>query len=478
MPVRWPRDRWLSLVLLATYMVVIGYTLHQHAMWRDELQAWLVARDSANITELFHNLHYEGHPALWYLLLTPLTYFSRNPVWMQLLHFVIAASVVALVLWRAPLSTLERVLFPFGYFILYEYAVKSRNYAPGCLLLFVFCALWPRRRQSPVVLAIMLALMANVHFLFTLISVGAVAALVVDRLGSAPSDTAAPAAWRADVLAIVIVSAGWVLAIATVMPPPDSGYFSDWYFGLSTTRLSHSALTLLALLLVAVVRFRNNPAAATFLVVSLLALLSFFYTKIPGGLWHHGLGAIVFFAAVWMDRISARAAAAGPLRQPLVPATLFALALAVQVPPGVLAIAGDLRQPLSSSRDVAQYITAQGWIGDPIIGTQDNLTGPIVGYLGVDRVYYANGRRWGSFTIWDQHRLQPVDLQAVLEDAQRFGPFVTFIADADAPVDAALLSRYGFEEVASFNGAADSKENYSIYRSGAKAIDRPLAALP
>jgi hypothetical protein len=463
--------------LLAIYMSVVGFTLHQHAMWRDEMQAWLIARDSANITELFHNLHYEGHPALWYLLLTPLTHFSRNPVWIQVLHYVIAASAVALVLWRAPLSTVERILFPFGYFILYEYAVKSRNYAPGCLLLFLFCALWPRRRQSPILLATVLALMANVHFLFALISVGAVAALIVDRLASTPSDAPAPSG-RADALAIAIIVAGGALAVATVIPPADSGYFPDWYFGLSTTRLNRSALTLVVLLLVGVVRFRNSPAAATFLVVSLLGLLSFFYTKVPGAVWHHGLGAIVFFAAVWMDRSSGRTTAAGTARSPLVPAALFALALAIQVPPGILAIAGDLRQPLSSSRDVAQFIAARGWSGDPIIGTQDNLTSPIVGYLGAERAYYANGRRWGSFTIWDQRRLQPVDLQAVLEDAQRFGPFVTFIADADAPVDAALLSRYGFEEVASFNGAADSKENYSLYRSGAKPVDRPSAALP
>jgi hypothetical protein len=459
-------------------MAIVGYTLFHHAMWRDEIQAWLIARDSANLTDLFYNLRYEGHPVLWYLLLTPLTHFSRNPVWMQGLHFAIAAAAVALVLWRAPLSTLERVLFPFGYFILYEYAVKSRNYAPGCLLLFLFCALWPRRRQSPVLLAIILALMANVHFLFTLISMGAVAALIVDRLDPMPSDVAVPARRGADALAIVIVVAGWALAIATVMPPPDSGYFPDWFFGFSTTRLSHSALTLFALLFIAIVRFRNSPAAATFLTVSLLALLSFFYTKLPGGLWHHGLGAIVFFAAVWIDRVSGRGTDAGTLRQPLVPAALFALALAVQVPPGILAIAGDLRQPLSSSRDAARYIAAQGWAGDPIIGTQDDLTSPIVGYLGARRAYYANGRRWGSFTIWDQRRLQPVDLQKVLEDAQHFGPFITFIADADAPVDSELLSQYGFEQVASFNGAADARENYSIYRSAGRRATGPFATPP
>ena len=44
----------------------------QHAMWRYEMQAWLLARDSQTLGDLFFNLRYEGHPALWHLLLWPL----------------------------------------------------------------------------------------------------------------------------------------------------------------------------------------------------------------------------------------------------------------------------------------------------------------------------------------------------------------------------------------------------------------------
>src|SRR5690242_13054728 len=40
-----------------------------HVMWRDELQAWMIARESHSLAELFYNARYEGHPALWFLLL-------------------------------------------------------------------------------------------------------------------------------------------------------------------------------------------------------------------------------------------------------------------------------------------------------------------------------------------------------------------------------------------------------------------------
>ncbi len=53
--------RWLLLVFFS-----LGATLIlTHALWQDEWQAWLLARDSRSLAELFHNLRYEGHPALW-----------------------------------------------------------------------------------------------------------------------------------------------------------------------------------------------------------------------------------------------------------------------------------------------------------------------------------------------------------------------------------------------------------------------------
>src|SRR5450755_2141657 len=99
----WVRLNARALTLLALYALAIAFALYWHAMWRDEMQAWLIVRDSADLPALFHNLRYEGHPALWYLLLTPLTRLSRDPALMQVLHGTIAVATVAIVLWRAPL---------------------------------------------------------------------------------------------------------------------------------------------------------------------------------------------------------------------------------------------------------------------------------------------------------------------------------------------------------------------------------------
>ena len=77
----------LLFVLLAVYNAI---RLFRHAMWRDELQAFMVAAASNTPLDLFAKLKYEGHPGLWHLLLWVVTRFTSDPVAMRVLHLVIA----------------------------------------------------------------------------------------------------------------------------------------------------------------------------------------------------------------------------------------------------------------------------------------------------------------------------------------------------------------------------------------------------
>ena len=62
-----PSRRGLLVVVLLLAAVVSAVTIHAHAMWFDELQAWNIARASHSLGDLFSHLRYEGHPPLWYL---------------------------------------------------------------------------------------------------------------------------------------------------------------------------------------------------------------------------------------------------------------------------------------------------------------------------------------------------------------------------------------------------------------------------
>ena len=81
----------MSLLLALAYVAVAALlvaSMWRHEMWRDELQAWMIARDSTSLGDLFgHNMRYEGHPGLWHLALFVLTRVTDNPVAMQALHW-------------------------------------------------------------------------------------------------------------------------------------------------------------------------------------------------------------------------------------------------------------------------------------------------------------------------------------------------------------------------------------------------------
>jgi hypothetical protein len=86
-----PDRLWAALVTVI-FFVVVALGMAHHEPWRDELQAWMIARDSGSLPELFQNIRYEGHPAGWHLLLFVLSRVTRNPAAMQNLDDVCADS--------------------------------------------------------------------------------------------------------------------------------------------------------------------------------------------------------------------------------------------------------------------------------------------------------------------------------------------------------------------------------------------------
>ena len=56
----------VSWIIFALFLVITFILSLYHENWRDEAQAYLLCRDM-NLLEIFKNVHYEGHPILYYL---------------------------------------------------------------------------------------------------------------------------------------------------------------------------------------------------------------------------------------------------------------------------------------------------------------------------------------------------------------------------------------------------------------------------
>jgi hypothetical protein len=156
---------WLWVVFIV-YIIVASYTMFHHEMWADELHSWNIAKASNSLFDLIQNRRYEGHPPLWYIILWSISKFTHNLVYVQAVHLLIAILVVFVILFYSPLPTTTKILLPFGYYFLFEYAILSRNYTLGVLAAFLICIIIQKNCKYKLVwYYCLLLIMSNVHLL-------------------------------------------------------------------------------------------------------------------------------------------------------------------------------------------------------------------------------------------------------------------------------------------------------------------------
>ena len=111
-----------------------------HEKWADEAQAWLIARDLSLETIWFHEMRYEGTPALWQhdFVGRSARVFHAGYGAIGYIGALVAIAGAAVLLFKAPFPRFIRWLLVFGYVIVYQYAVIARPYT--LLPLLAFCA--------------------------------------------------------------------------------------------------------------------------------------------------------------------------------------------------------------------------------------------------------------------------------------------------------------------------------------------------
>ena len=168
--------------LTALYFIVSVIGVLHHELWLDEAHHWLLARDSHSLAELIVNTRLEGHPLAWSFLLYAVAKFTIDPVGMQLLHIVIATAAVCVFVRKAPFSLLFKVLFIFGYFMIYEYDLISRNYILGLLFLFLACSFFDDRNKKLPLICLCLAVASNIHVMFSIPAFALFLTLMAERI--------------------------------------------------------------------------------------------------------------------------------------------------------------------------------------------------------------------------------------------------------------------------------------------------------
>ncbi len=154
-------DSRFSIFLTLIYFVIGLIGVFHHAPWRDEYQPWLIAEGSRNLADLYQNTRFEPHPMLLYIFTFFLSRLWHDPLIMQVFNFIIASGFVYLFLRFSPFSKLQKVLFVFGYFVLFEYSLIARHYAFEIFFSFLFCVIYEKRQKNILWISVVLFLLAT-----------------------------------------------------------------------------------------------------------------------------------------------------------------------------------------------------------------------------------------------------------------------------------------------------------------------------
>lgn len=201
---------------LSVYAALVAFAIPYHEPWVDEAQSWQLAR-SLPLGSLFEKyIRYEGSPGLWHFLLWVL---SRAHVGYAGMHWfcgAVGVAAVSVLLFRCPFPRYVKLVLPFTYFLLFQYAVIARSYVLVPILLFTLACGW---RRSPVLVALLLGLLANVAVHAAAISAGLAVVYLLDRILRGDDRALFR---RGEIIGAALILAGFfAFAAWTAWPPHD-----------------------------------------------------------------------------------------------------------------------------------------------------------------------------------------------------------------------------------------------------------------
>lgn len=494
------RSRKFEWPFLGLYALLLALVTARHVMWFDELQAWLIARDSNSVANLFYNLRNEGHPALWYLLLYIPAHVSWNPVSMQVINYLLSVAETWLILSARKLSWPIRALAIFSFYGFYQYGVYARNYMLATFLLTAAarCLLGERQHRKLAILFLVLSI--NTHiFAIPIAAALAIQMFCLSKLRS-PKDLRMLFRdfefWAISAVLLASVS----LAYFTVHPPVNAhtthnlqyasqNHSIPYYILFAesqawqslippnhlTIRVYHwlalhqhpiapVALLSLALFLLLAGALRTAQARSMFLVASSLEFIAMAVTVRQPQIHHLGFIFAAFVLALLIDAYTAPNINSRPWLSRRVAFAVVLAILGLQTLKAASASWSEWNVPSSMAKATSSWLKQSGLGKNPLVmeRTYENVT--LLAYMERGSAYYPACRCMGSFVVWragrDKDRVVTEDELENLSRSSRLP--VVVVSGTELPPE--TLQSLRLQELRAFSRANVSGGSFYVYQ--------------
>ena len=457
-----------KMLVFGIYLILILCMFCFHENWRDEVQAYLLCRDM-NFIELLKNVHYEGHPFFYYLILYPLVKLGFSMKIVNILSLIFMSLSAYLVLYKSKLRDINKFSIVFSFLFLYEYSIIGRSYSLVTLLIILIALLWDNKKKNAIVLSILIGLLLNSHvflggFCFLLFISFYVYQLLFNREKNSKKEN------TNILIGLLIISFFGIILILQ--------FFSIILHGVSMSiNNNFSAMKVLQNMFIVFASFRISRYFV-FILVMLICMLLFLFLLYKE---NKNLFVLLVLNMVLFSCISTYVFGSLTSHNALIPILfiyfvclinhnlksnyiLFILFLFF-IPNVIISCLYDINYLYSSAELAYEYIDKNISKDSVIITMYDAHASTIMGYSKDYKIYDLKSNRFYTYVVWDEKRENhTINFEYIDRELEYKSIYYISIKDDIYDYDRMIKEHYILKKIYESKEDTVLDENYVIYK--------------
>lgn len=445
-----------KILIIILFFIITTFVAIKHEHWSDEAQSFLLARDNS-LFELFHYMKYEGTPPLWVLVLK--LFISLGGTYQALFVLPIIFSTIGLIIFefRINVPWYIKLLFPFTYFILYQYSVVARSYCMVFPLLMLIASIYDKRFEKTILYAIILLFFMNIS-LHTLVIAGSLYLIfLIDIFKNKEFRS------KRTVVAGILIFFELLITCIFTIPAQDSfipnygknilHVISEATVGSNFNTIAEYIITVIVISIIVFTSKKRQVLDFFILIIPVTAILVF----IAYQCWHVGVIWLLIFTYLIISNT---------INEKIVVKIFMVLVCLVQIYWTISSGIYDIKNHYSASNEVANFLKENNYIGKKIYGFGYNTTA-IQPYF--DHNIFENRNTNKAFHYWKLNNGYMTSLEALDNEADIY--IVAKFYKNQYNILMAMLERKGYNKY-EFDGYTYIKddiyesEGYLVYIKG------------
>lgn len=149
-------------VIWGGYALALFYLGFHHEHWLDEWHVWFMCRD-LSFSQLLDAMTGEGHFCFWHMLILPFARLNCGFWCLDLVSCSLGVVAAWLLLFKAPFSSISKILLLVSYPLLYSFPVSPRCYSLVPAIVFIIATFYRQLPNHKYIYCFTVGLLAHTH---------------------------------------------------------------------------------------------------------------------------------------------------------------------------------------------------------------------------------------------------------------------------------------------------------------------------